>query len=104
MGLRLGLHLVGVKANEEVLVPPLTFVGTANAISHLGAIPHFVDIEKETLGLCPNALEKRINEIAKESDGMLINKLTGRRIAAVLPVHVFGNPADVIKVKSIADK
>lgn len=104
VGLRMGLHLVGVKENEEVLVPPLTFVGTANAISHLGAIPHFVDIEKDTLGLCPNALEKRLNEIAEKRGEKLINRLTGRRIAAVMPVHVFGNPADVVNLKLIADK
>ena len=51
VALRLALFIIGVKREEEVILPPLSFVATANAISHLGAIPHFVDIEKERLGI-----------------------------------------------------
>ena len=61
VALRLALYLVGVRSNDEVIIPPLSFVATANAISHLGAKPHFVDIESESLGLCPIALENRFN-------------------------------------------
>ena len=100
--LRLALHLIGVQQGDEVLVPPLSFVATANAISHLGAIPHFVDIETSTLGMSPKALERRLNEIATLVSGRLINKETGRRISAVLPVHVFGNPAQIIALKKLA--
>ena len=101
-GLRLALHILGVKRNEEVLIPPISFVATANAISHLGAIPHFVDIEKESLVICPKSLEKRLNEIAIKKDGKIFNRETGRRIAAIMPVHVFGIPADLNSILKIS--
>ena len=103
VALRLALHLVGVGPKDEVLLPPLGFVATANAISHLGAVPHFIDVEQETLGLCPIALTSRLKNIAEHRGGTLINKETGRRIAAVLPVHVFGNPAKVEDLRKITD-
>ena len=62
--MRLALYLVGVRSNDEVLIPPLSFVATANAVSHLGAKPHFIDIDSDTLAICPNALDKRIEEVA----------------------------------------
>ena len=85
--LRLALHLVGVSHGDEVLLPPLSFVATANAIAHLGAIPHFVDVEPNSYGLCPHAFLSGW-AIAQKCDGFLLNRETGRRIAAVLPVHV----------------
>ena len=51
VAMRLALYLIGVKKNDEVLIPPLSFVATANAISHLGAEPHFIDIDKLTKSL-----------------------------------------------------
>lgn len=104
VALRLALFLVGVKRSEEVLLPPMTFVATANAVSHLGAIPHFIDIEKDFLGMCPEALEKRLDEIAVMKNGKTYNRFSGRRIAAILPVHVFGTPAKIIALKEIADQ
>ena len=62
--LRLALHCVGVKYGEEVLIPPFSFVATANAICHLGAKPHFVDIENKFLGLCPEKLDYHLKKIA----------------------------------------
>lgn len=103
IALRLALHLVGVGPGDEVLLPPLTFVATANAVSHLGAVPHFVDVCPNNLGICPDALSARLQLIAERRDGLLINSETGRRIAALLPVHVFGHPADVVQLRSIAD-
>ncbi|ABX09172.1 LegC family aminotransferase [Prochlorococcus marinus] len=103
VALRLALHLAGVKPGEEVILPPLSFVATANAISHLGGVPHFVDIERENLGLCPVALRVRLNNICEEKNGSLINKETGRKIAAVVPVHVFGTPAKILSLKKVCD-
>ena len=103
VGLRLGLHLLGVRPNEEVLLPPLTFVATANAISHLGAVPHFIDIERESFGLDPQALFERLNYLSERNGENIYNKLTGRRIAAIVPVHVFGHPANCEKIKEISD-
>ena len=103
VALRLGLHVLGVSPEDEVIIPPLSFIATANAVAHLGAIPHFVDIEKETLGLCPVALTSRLRAIAERRKDIIVNKETGRRIAAVLPVHVFGNPAKVDELKRVSD-
>ena len=103
VALRLALHLVGVGPGDEVLLPPLSFVATANAIAHLGAIPHFVDIEPNALGMCPAALDERLSDIANRHEGQVINKESGRRIAAVLPVHVFGHPAEVNGLRGICD-
>ena len=99
--LRLSLFVLGVKPNEEVLIPPLSFVATANSVSHLGAYPHFIDIESKSLGMCPFALEKRLNQIALKKGDNVFNKHTGRRIAAVIPVHIFGLPADLFQIKKI---
>ena len=104
VALRLALYLIGVKPNDEVIIPPISFVATANSVMHIGAIPHFVDIQKNSLGMCPNALSKHLQIIAEKKKGEVINKTTGRKIAAILPVHVFGLPADLISIKKIADE
>ena len=100
--MRLALHLVGVRHGDEVLLPPLSFVATANAISHLGAVPHFVDVESKSLGLCPAALTAHLETVAEKREGYVVNKETGRRISAVLPVHIFGHPAEVSQLCEIA--
>ena len=93
--LHLALRLAGVKVGDEVLVPTLTFVATANAVSFTGATPHFVDSEESTLGLDPDKLEIYLNKISEIRNGACYNKLTGKRIAAVVPMHVFGHPVDL---------
>jgi perosamine synthetase len=93
--LHLSLKIAGVKTGDEVIVPTLTFVATANAVSYTGAIPHFVDSEEGTLGLDPDKLENYLNEISEIRDGECYNKKTGKRIAAVVPMHVFGHPVDL---------
>lgn len=93
--LHMALKLVGVEPGDEVLVPALTFVATANAVTYLSATPHFVDSEERTLGLDPGKLKDYLKNIAQvDSDGC-INKFSGRRIKAVIPVHVFGHPVDL---------
>jgi perosamine synthetase len=93
--LHLALHSVGVKPGDEVLVPTLSFVATANAVSHCGAIPHFVDSDPETLGLDPLALREHLRANASLRDGELHNTSTGRRISAVVPMHTFGHPMQI---------
>jgi len=93
--LHLALKLAGVKTGDEVIVPTLTFVATANAVSYTGAIPHFVDSEEATLGLDPYKLEIYLNEISEIRNGTCYNKQTGKRVAAVVPMHVFGHPVDL---------
>ena len=98
--LHLALHSVGVKPGDEVLVPTLSFVATANAVSHCGAIPHFVDSDPETLGLDPLALREHLLANASLRDGELHNTSTGRRISAVVPMHTFGHP---MQIKALID-
>jgi perosamine synthetase len=93
--LQTALVVADVKAGDEVLMPALTFVATANAASHLGAVPHFVDSAYDTLGICPTRLRSHLEFTAEVRDGETWNRLTGRRIAAIIPVHVFGCPVDM---------
>ncbi|MGG3563602.1 LegC family aminotransferase [Neobacillus rhizosphaerae] len=93
--LHIALKIAGVQANDEVFIPSLTFVATANAVTYLQAIPHFVDVSKETLGMDPVKLEAYILEIGKMENGQLINKQTGRIIRAVVPMHTFGHSVDI---------
>ena len=89
------LELCGVQQNDEVLVPALTFVATANAISYCGAIPHFVDIDLHTLGVEPQHLEAYLDEHTILKNGQCINKQTQRRIRTLVAVHTFGHPVDL---------
>lgn len=93
--LHLCLKLVGVEQDDEVLVPTLTFVATVNAVAYCGAIPHFVDSEEKTLGLDPAKLAGYLKETAELRSGECVNKSTGRRIKAVVPMHTFGHPVDL---------
>ena len=104
VGLRLALYVIGVRKGDEVLIPPLSFVATANSISHLNAFPHFIDIDSKTLGMCPSSLEKRLDEIAVVKNGKVFNKETNRKISAIMPVHVFGLPCKLYEIKKIADQ
>ena len=63
--LKIALELTGVKENEEVILPALTFVGTANAACYLGAVPHFVDCDAYTLGIDPEALRAWLEAVAE---------------------------------------
>jgi len=84
------LMLAGVQAGDEVLSQALTFIATCNAISYIGAHPVFVDASEETLGLCHEALERFLSTHAEKRDGQAYNRVTGRRIAACVPMHTFG--------------
>ncbi|RJG23859.1 LegC family aminotransferase [Massilia cavernae] len=101
-GLQVALQLVGVKPGEEVLIPALSFVATANAVSHCGAYPHFVDSEATTLGLDVAALSDYLDRVAESVGDVCINKRTGRRIAAVVPMHTFGHPVDMPALVELA--
>jgi perosamine synthetase len=93
--------LAGVEAGDEVIVPTLTFVGTANAVAYLGAIPHFADSEEQTLGLDAAKLEEHLNEIAEPGTERCVNRLTGRPIKAAVVVHLYGHPANLDALNSV---
>ncbi len=100
--LQVALKLVGVQWNDEVITQALTFVATANAIAHLGAAPVFVDVDKDTMGLSPDALDAFFVENAILKNNDVYNKQTGRRIAAILPMHTFGHPCRIKRIVEIA--
>jgi aminotransferase in exopolysaccharide biosynthesis len=102
--LHLSLVACGVKSNDEVLVPTITFVGTANSIIYSGATPHFVDSELETLGIDPIKLETYLEKITIKKGKFFFNKRTKRKIKAIMPVHVFGNICQIDKILKIAKK
>jgi perosamine synthetase len=93
--LHICLKLAGVAPGDEVLVPALTFVATANAVTYCGAIPHFVDSEARTLGLDPAKLDAYLKEIAEIRPDGCFNKRTGKQIRAAVPMHTFGHPVDL---------
>lgn len=100
--LQIALQLVGVERDDEVIVPALSFVASANAVRHNGAWPHFVDIEARTLGMDPQALDAHLTLIGTRLDGVLFNRDTGRRISAVVPMHTFGHPVDMPALNLVA--
>lgn len=88
--LQVALRLAGVKAGEEVLTQALTFVATANAIAYNQAHPVFLDVDRDTMGLSPDALTAFLETHAEKRENGAYNKTTQRRIAACLPMHTFG--------------
>ncbi len=99
--LQVSMVVAGVRLGDEVIVPALTFVATANAVAHIGAVPHFVDSNAATLGMDAGALAIHLERVATHREGALINKETGRRIAAIVPVHIFGHPADMDSLNAL---
>lgn len=93
--LHVALELSGVQRNDEVLVPTLTFVATANAVKYCGATPHFVDCETSTLGMDVERLRVHLKRISEIRDGQCVNKQTGQVIRAIVPMHTFGHPSDL---------
>ena len=100
--LHVALQIAGVKVGDEVLVPALSFVATANAVSHCGAVPHFVDSCESTLGLDVKALAAHLERIAERTAHGYRNKETGRRIAAIVPMHTFGHSVDLASLMEVA--
>ena len=100
--LHIALKLAGVKANDEVIIPALTFIATANAVSYCNAIPHFVDSEEFTLGMDSSKLRQYLQTYTSQQSGQCINKVTGRVIRALVPMHTFGHPCDLDGLLSVA--
>lgn len=99
--LQIALKLAGVERGDEVLIPALTFVATANAVSYLGAIPHFVDSEMSTLGINVVKLREYLEANTQLKSGICFNRKTNRPIRALVPVHTFGHPASMDEILMI---
>ena len=96
--------LAGVKSGDEVLVPALTFVATANALSYCNATPHFIDAEQKSLGIDVPLLDQYLEEITEEKNKVCINKLTGRPIRALCVMHTLGHPVDLDSIVALCEK
>ena len=96
-GLYISMQALGIKKDQEVLVPALTFVGTVNAISYTGAEPHFIDSNIKDFGIDCGKLEVYLKKISKIENSKCINKKTGRVISGIIPVHIFGHSCDLEK-------
>ncbi|MBR0973338.1 LegC family aminotransferase [Bradyrhizobium japonicum] len=95
-------RLAGVEPGDEVISPALTFIATTNAIAYCGATPHFVDSSLVTLGMDARALAARLDAIGERTAKGAINRETGRRIAAITPMHTFGHPVELDEISAIA--
>ncbi len=96
--LQVALNACGVKKNEEVLIPNLNYIASSNATLYCGAIPHFIDIEKKTLGIDIDKLNNYLKKISIKKNGKLLNKKTKKIISAIIPTHIFGNPCQIDKL------
>ena len=100
--LHVALMLAGVKAGDEVLIPALTFVATANAVTYCGATPLFADAEERTLGLDGLKLREYLDRNTEQIAGQCVNTTTGKVIRAMVPMHTFGHPVDMESMLGIA--
>lgn len=102
--LHMAMMLVGVERDDEVLTQALTFIATCNAISYIGAHPVFIDVDTETLGLSPKAVQAWLEKNAEMKNGVCHNKKTGRRIKACVPMHTFGHPVKIDRLVEICNE
>lgn len=102
--LHLALKVAGVRADDEVLVPSLTFIATANAARYLGAWPVFLDIEPEHWQLDPVRVQQFLEGECRRKNGELRDAATGRRVSALVVVHALGHPCDMDAFRELAGK
>ena len=102
--LQVALRLVGVKPNNEVITQALTFVATANAILYNNALPVFLDVDIDTMGLSPKSVEAFLEEHGELREDGCFNKTTDRKIAACMPMHTFGFPVKLDELIAVCKK
>lgn len=99
--LHMAMMLAGVERDDEVLTQALTFIATCNAISYIGAHPVFIDVDKSTMGLSPDAVKEWLVKNAEIKNGHCYDKQTGRRVKACVPMHTFGHPVRIEELAAI---
>lgn len=102
-GLQISMQLAGVQRGDEVLTQALTFVATANAIQYTGAVPVFLDVDFDTMGLSPKSVSAFLEEFGEKRDCGTFNKKTGKRIAACVPMHTFGFPVHLDELMTVCN-
>lgn len=99
--LHLALLSLSVNRGDEILMPSLNFVASANSAIYCGCIPHFIESEEETLGVDPKKLEKYLKNITLIKNNKCYNKITRKKISALIAVHIFGHPCKIEELKKI---
>lgn len=102
--LHISMKLVGVNQGDEVITQSLTFIATCNAISYCGASPVFVDVDRDTIGMSPDSLRSFFSDNVCQTSAGCINKTTGRKISAVVPMHTFGHPCRIDEIAKICEE
>jgi perosamine synthetase len=102
--LHIALLVAGVEPGDEVLVSTLTFIAPANAVRYIGAWPVFIDAEADYWQMDAQKVSRFLEEECEWLNGELRNKLTGRRLKAILPVHILGHPVDIDPILEVARK
>lgn len=100
--LLIALMVLDIGAGDEVITTPYTFFATAGTIARVGARPVFCDIDPQTFNVCPDAIERFIAERCEQRDGALVNRATGGKVKALMPVHLYGQVADMPRIMAIA--
>lgn len=101
VALQVALVLAGVQPGDEVVIPSLSFVATANAVVHAGGVPVFIDSDPVTLGMSVRALADFLATLTADG-GAPVNPVSGRRVAAVVPMHTFGHPLEITSICDLA--
>jgi perosamine synthetase len=102
--LQVALRLSGVGSGDEVLTQALTFVATINAIIYNGASPIFLDVDLDTMGLSPNAVNAFLEKNCEIREGFCYNKKTNKKISACMPMHTFGFPVHLNELMTVCSK
>lgn len=102
--LHMAMLLSRVERDDEIITQALTFIATCNAISYIGAHPIFIDVDKDTMGLSPTAVENWLKEHAEIKNNICYNKKSGRRIKACIPMHTFGHPVHLDELIEVCNK
>ena len=102
--LHMAMMLAGVERDDEVLTQALTFIATCNAISYIGAHPVFIDVDRSTMGLSPDAVKQWLSKNAEIRNGECYDKQTGRRVKACVPMHTFGHPVRIEELAGICSE
>jgi perosamine synthetase len=103
--LHAALVLAGVTRDDEVITQPVSFVATANAVAYCGARLVFLDVDRNTLGLSPDALTEFLSTcVDRRKNGAPYNRITGRRIGACVPMHTFGHPCEIDRIMALCDE
>ena len=102
--LHIALKLVGVDSGDEVITQPLSFIATCNAINYCNAKPIFVDVDVDTMGMSPGSLRNFLSLNTRQDSGNCLNVITGKKIAAAVPMHTFGLPCRIEEIKQICQE